>query len=130
MSGKDLMLFITGLLLVASGLVLQFLGYIPADSGGMAGLIAAGIVLILFPILREWRSGDFPAADERTKKIGAYGITYSWLLTIVWLCAVFWVTDLSLVKLTPQAVAFITMFLMIISARAFQWHLFRKGDVE
>lgn len=130
MPDKTVLLFPIGLVLVAAGLLLRIFGYLPQDSGAMSGLVAAGVVCIVIAALRQWRFDRLPVSDERTRKIGAYGITCSWLLTIIWLCAIFWVTDLGLVELRPQAVAFITMFLMIISARVFQWHLFRKGDIE
>lgn len=80
--------------------------------------------------LRLWRSGEDIEADERTKKIGAYGLSYSWLLTLILLFLLFWIDRLALIALTAGDVLLAAILVMTISAKLFQWHLSRKGDVD
>ena len=69
-------------------------------------------------------------ADERTKKIGSYGLSYSWQLTLVVLFHLFWAERLALLALTAGDALLVVILVMTISAKVFQWHLSRKGDVE
>jgi hypothetical protein len=51
------------------------------------------------------------------------------LLTIVFLAILFWVDYVGLLVLSVQAVLVSAILLMGLSARLFQWYLFRQGDV-
>lgn len=88
-----------------------------------------GLVLLAVAVVRHRRFQDEPERDERTQKIGAYGISYSWLLTIIFLALLFWVNYLGLLALTVETVLLTTILLMGLSARIFQWYFFRQGDV-
>ena len=49
---------------------------------------------------------------------------------LIVLFLVFWVEELNLLALDARTVTIGTILLMGVSARCFQWYLFRKGDVE
>jgi len=116
-----------GAVLAAAGLLLPFL--IDGIEALSSILVTIGLVTIAVVAMRHWRFRDEPESDERTKKIGAYGITYSWLLTLVFLAILFWVDYLGVLTLPVGGVLFVTILLMGISARIFQWYFFRQGDV-
>ncbi len=90
--------------------------------------VGAIILLVTFWRARRYRNG--PAKDERTIKIGAYGLSYSWFISLMVIALLFWVDELGMVQLSAQQVLGILMFTMIITAKGIQWYLFRKGDVE
>lgn len=109
------------------GLVLPFL--VGGTEALSSILVTIGLVILAVAAVRHWRFRDEPEKDERTQKIGAYGISYSWLLTLVFLAVLFWVDYLGVLVLTAETVLLATILLMGISARIFQWYLFRQGDV-
>ena len=116
-----------GAALAAAGLILPFL------TGGAEALssilVSIGLVILMVAALRYWRFRDEPEKDERTQRIGAYGISWSWFLTLVFLAILFWVNYLGVLVLTAETVLLSTILLMGISARIFQWYFFRQGDV-
>ena len=116
-----------GAVLAAAGILLPFL----VDGAGAISsiLVTIGLVILAVAVVRHWRFREEPEKDERTQKIGAYGISYSWLLTIVFLALLFWVNYLGLLALTVETVLLSTILLMGLSARLFQWYFFRQGDV-
>ncbi|HOO54772.1 MAG TPA: hypothetical protein PLM24_06965 [Methanothrix sp.] len=118
-----------GSLLILAGLLMLMGGW---DGGGDSAsvLMTIGVVIIAVMALSLWRRGVDIEADERTKKIGAYGLSYSWLLTLVLLFLLFWIDRLALVALTAGDVLLAAILVMTISAKLFQWHLSRKGDVD
>lgn len=116
-----------GVVLGAAGIFLPFLA--DGTEAISSILVTIGLVILLVAALRHWRFRDEPEKDERTQKIGAYGISYSWLLTLVFLALLFWVDYLGVIALTVNGVLLATILLMGFSARIFQWYLFRQGDV-
>ncbi|WP_153015843.1 hypothetical protein [Methanofollis ethanolicus] len=92
--------------------------------------ITSGIIVLLFAGTRAMRQEEGPEQDERTRKIGAYGITYAWFLTLVYLFALFWLENMGILALSSTDVILSTILLTTIPAKVFQWWLFRKGDVE
>ena len=93
-------------------------------------LINTGLIVFLATAFKLFRSGELPDRDERTKKLAAYGITYSWLLTLVLITVLIWVDYFRLFEITVKGVLGILLFFMIISANVFRWYFMRKGDVE
>lgn len=93
-------------------------------------LVNLGLIIFVATAFRLFRRGDLPDRDERTKKLAAYGITYSWLLTLVVIMVLSWVQHFGLAELTAECVLGILLFLMIISANVFRWYFMRKGDIE
>ena len=93
-------------------------------------LINIGAIMIFATFIKVKRLRRGAIKDERTVKIGAYGLSYSWLLSLVLLSMLFWVDYMQLVQMTVTQVLGIMIFAMVFSAKGFQWYLFRKGDVE
>ncbi|WP_292728819.1 hypothetical protein [Methanoculleus sp.] len=116
-----------GAVLGAAGILLPFL--VAGTEAISSLLVTIGLVILAVAAVRHWRFRDEPERDERTQKIGAYGISYSWLLTLVFLALLFWVDYLGVLALTVETVLLATILLMGLSARIFQWYLFRQGDV-
>lgn len=116
-----------GAVLGATGILLPFL--VDGTEAISSLLVTIGLVILAVAVVRHWRFRDEPEKDERTQKIGAYGISYSWLLTLVFLALLFWVDYLGVLALTVESVLLATILLMGLSARIFQWYLFRQGDV-
>lgn len=126
--------FYTQLVLVG-GLFLIFGGFIGLVTGSetpntISVLIIAGFVMSLIAGLKLFRGDTELVQDERVRKIGAWGLSYSWFLTFIVLFLVFWLEELTLVPLDAKTVTVGTILLMGISAKCFQWYLYRKGDVE
>ncbi|MFY1643388.1 hypothetical protein ACK11Z_06565 [Methanoculleus bourgensis] len=116
-----------GAILAAAGIFLPFL--IDGIEALSSILVTIGLVTIAVVVMRYWRFRDELESDERTKKLGAYGLSYSWLLTLIFLAILFWVDYLGLLALPVGGVLLVTILLMALSARIFQWYFFRRGDV-
>ncbi|PKL63179.1 MAG: hypothetical protein CVV31_02420 [Methanomicrobiales archaeon HGW-Methanomicrobiales-2] len=112
-----------GAVLGAAGILLLFL--LDGTEAISSLLVTIGLVILAVAAVRHWRFRDEPEKDERTQKIGAYGISYSWLLTIIFLALLFWVNYLGVLALTVETVLLSTILLMGLSARIFQWYFFR-----
>lgn len=128
MEKKYLCRFILGIAIMASGILSTAF----FDIGVLIPIVLFNMGLIIFvaTALRLFRRGDLPDRDERTKKLAAYGITYSWLLTLVVIMVLSWVQHFGLAELTAEGVLGILLFFMIISANVFRWYFMRKGDIE
>jgi heme A synthase len=72
---RNLYRIIIGVLMVVSGLVSIVLASGEAVIGSI--LLVAGLVFLITGITRHLRNGESPESDERSKKIGAYGISYA-----------------------------------------------------
>ncbi|MBN1763103.1 MAG: hypothetical protein JW878_08540 [Methanomicrobia archaeon] len=96
----------------------------------MSTVISMITVVLLIWFARWKRPADVPESDERTKKLGAYAATYSWLLTLVFITLLFWVDNLAVVKLTVMQALGTTLLVMLLTMSVFRWYLNRKGDVE
>lgn len=93
-------------------------------------LINIGVAIIAVLLVRLRRTGNLPEKDERTKKLGAYGLSYSWFITFLALNLLFWIDRLHFVQLTVSSVIIILFILMLVTAKGFQWHFLSKGDVD
>ena len=93
-------------------------------------LINIGGVMIFVTFIRAKRSGDGPVKDERTVRIGSYGLSYSWFVTLILLAVLFWIDYFELVQFTVDQILGLLILVMAVTAKGFQWYLFRKGDVE
>ena len=52
-------------------------------------LIMGGCAFLAVGILRHRQYSDSPESDERSKKIGAYGLSYAWLTGILFMSALY-----------------------------------------
>jgi len=119
---------VMGALWLLAGIAGTVTGRQDATVAGM--FITCGVIILVFSLGRAMRTDEGPEQDERTRRIGAYGITYSWFVTLVYLFALFWAQNAGLFALSSPDVILSSILLMAISAKAFQWWFFRKGDVE
>ncbi|HJX55943.1 MAG TPA: hypothetical protein VJ350_03825, partial [Methanoregula sp.] len=74
---RNLYRVIIGVLMVVSGLVFTVLASGEVVIGTI--LLIAGLTFLITGVARHFREGDSPESDERSKKIGAYGLSYAWL---------------------------------------------------
>ncbi|PKG31153.1 hypothetical protein, partial [Methanoregula sp.] len=93
-------------------------------------LLCAGIAFLVTGITRHRRYGDDPESDERSKKIGEYGLSWSWLTGLFFMNGLFWLDYLNILKLSAQNALAISVVVLALSAVLFQAWLFRKGDVD
>jgi hypothetical protein len=84
------LLFLFGIVLLLIGLA-EILS-IPADARDNMAVpfVTFGFILVFLAGARLYRDGNGPLQDERTRKIGAYGLAGSWFLTFLLLFIFFW----------------------------------------
>jgi hypothetical protein len=128
MKPRNLYRIIIGALMITSGIVSILLTAGEAIIGTM--LLAAGFAFLITGISRHRWYGDEPESDERSKKIGAYGITYAWLTGLFFMVGLFWMDYLGVLRLSTQNALALSVVVLALSAVIYQTYLFRKGDVE
>jgi uncharacterized membrane protein len=128
MKQRNLYRIIIGLLMIFSGIVSILLTGGEAIIGTI--LLAAGFAFLITGISRHRKYGDDPESDERSKKIGAYGITYAWLTGLFFMFGLFWLDYLDILRLSTQNALALSVIVLALSAVIYQTYLFRKGDVE
>jgi hypothetical protein len=128
MKPRNLYRIIIGVLMITSGIVSILLTAGEAIIGTM--LLAAGFAFLITGISRHRRYGDEPESDERSKKIGAYGIAYAWLTGLLFMSGLFWLDYLGILRLSTQNALAISVVVLALSAVICQAYLIRKGDVE
>lgn len=128
MRQRNFFRIIIGLLMLVSGLVSLVL----ASGEGIIGaiLLVAGLTFLITGISRHLRDGDSPESDERSKKIGAYGLSYAWLTGLFFMFGLFWLDYLSIVRLGTQIALALSIMVLALSARVYQMYLFRRGNVD
>ncbi|AKB78807.1 hypothetical protein MSHOH_2324 [Methanosarcina horonobensis HB-1 = JCM 15518] len=119
---------ILGLIIMLAGMFSA--AFLEVNASVSILLIVMGMVILVMTAFRLFSQGDLPDRDERTKKLAAYGITYSWLLTLVLIMVLYWAELLDLAEFTAEATLGILLFVMVISANVFRWYFMQKGDVE
>jgi hypothetical protein len=121
---------------VAFGLVLLLLGIaIEIIWKGVFSLIASlftlfGLILIIGSALRHLKFGEGPESDERTTKLGAFALAYSWLVTFIFVSLLLWLDIYNLVKMSAYQALSLTLVVSTVAAGVFQWFFRRKGDVD
>lgn len=113
--------------MLISGIVSIVLTAGEANIGSM--LIAAGVVFLITGISRHRKYGDDPESDERSKKIGAYGLSWAWLTGLFFMFGLFWLDYLGILRLSTQNALALSVVVLALSAVIYQSYLFRKGDV-
>jgi hypothetical protein len=120
---RFLIRMIPGIALIIAYLLLASLGY-DASFLAIAGTVAIGVVLI-----SRWRAGDQPEKDERTNKLRAFGLAYSYLVSLILALVLFIAVYLGMVVLDAVTVLQIIIYTMTLSAIAFMLVLNRRADV-
>ncbi|MDD1693824.1 MAG: hypothetical protein LUQ71_03785 [Methanoregula sp.] len=128
MKTRNFYRIIIGALMVISGIVSLLLTAGDAIIGTM--LFCAGLAFLITGITRHRKYGDDPESDERSKKIGAYGITYAWLTGLFFMTGLFWLDYLNIVRFSTMNALALSVLVLTLSAVIYQAWLFRKGDVE
>jgi hypothetical protein len=128
MKPKNLYRIMIGVLMVISGII----SIIMTVGNPIVGtiLVCAGLAFLFTGIVRHRKFGDDPESDERSKKIGAYGLSYAWLTGLFFMVALLWLDNLGLLKLSTVNALSCSILVLTISAVIYQAYLFRKGDVE
>ena len=128
MKPRNLYRIVIGALMLVSGTISLLLN--PSEAGIGTMLVVAGIVFLITGISRHKKFGNDPESDERSKKIGAYGLSYAWLTGLFFMFGLFWVDYLGVLKLSVQNALMASILVLAFSAAIYQAYLFRKGDVE
>lgn len=111
------------LLGVLAGLLLTWAGY------DASFLVAGGVAALVTIAVGRWRRGDGPEKDERTEKIGAFGLAYSWLVSIISVLVIFCAEKMEFISIDATTALSITMFIMAGSALVLLAVFHRRGDV-
>ncbi len=128
MKPRNFYRIIIGVVLVLSGIVSLLL---TADDTIIGTIfLAAGLVFLVTGISRHRRYGDDPESDERSKKIGAYGLSWAWLTGLFFMAGLFWLDYLGILRLGTQNALAASILVLALSAILYQTYLFRRGDVE
>jgi len=93
-------------------------------------LLAAGLAFLVTGVIRWKKFGNTPERDERSRRIGAWGMSYSWLLSLSFMWSLFLLDHFRVVMLAAGTAIGASLVVMALSAAAFQTYLARKGDVE
>jgi hypothetical protein len=128
MKPRNLYRIVIGLMMTVSGVVTIQMTSGDAIVGTM--LLCAGLAFLITGIVRHLRDGDEPESDERSKKIGAYGLSWSWLTGLFFMFGLFWLDYLGILRLSAQNALAASLLVLALSAVMFQTYLFRKGDVR
>lgn len=128
MKPRNLYRIIIGALLIMSGIASLLLT--AGDSIISTMLLAAGFAFLITGITRHRRYGDDPETDERSKKIGAYGLSYAWLTGLFFMSGLFWLDYLGILRMSAQNALALSVVALALSAVIYQAYLFRKGDVK
>jgi hypothetical protein len=128
MKQRNLYRIIIGALMLISGLVsiIMTAGELVISTI----LLTAGLVFLITGISRHRKYRDDPESDERSKKIGAYGLSYAWLTGLFFMFGLFWLDYLGVLRLSVQNALVASILVFALSAAIYQVYLFRKGDVE
>jgi len=128
MKPRNLYRIIIGALMITSGMVSILLAAGEEIIGGI--LICAGFAFLITGLSRHRKDGDSPESDERSKKIGAYGLSYAWLTGIIFMFGLFWLDYANILKLSTQIALALSIVVLALSGSIYQMYLFRKGDVD
>jgi ABC-type multidrug transport system permease subunit len=126
MKSGNIYRFIIGALMLISGVV--FITLSPGEPVIGSFLIFSGCAFFITGIIRQRRYGDGPETDERSRRIGAYGLSYAWLTGIFFMFMLFWADYLGVLKLNAQVALALSIIVLALSALIYQIYLFRKGD--
>lgn len=128
MKSRNLYRIIIGILMIISGIASMILTAGEAIIGTI--LLVAGLAFLITGITWHRQYGDETESDERSKKIGAYGLSYAWLTGLFFMFCLFWLDYLGILRLGTQVALALSILVLALSARVYQIYLFRKGDVE
>jgi len=88
-------------------------------------ILAFVVVLTLF----RRKHPEAYQKDERTIKLGAYGTSWSWMLTFVFVAVLYWGDYIGIFDMPASTVLGLVFFFMTVTMIAFRWYYLRKGDI-
>ena len=127
MKPRNLYRIVIGAVMILSGIVSLLLTAGEAVISTM--LLTAGFAFLITGISRHRKYGDDPESDERSKKIGAYGLSWAWLTGLFFMFGLFWLDYLGILRFGTQSALALSVVVLALSAVLYQSYLFRKGDV-
>jgi len=127
MKQRNLYRIAIGAVLLASGAAMLLIT--GGDSIAATLFLCAGLAFLITGIVRHRRYGDDPESDERSRKIGAYGLSYAWLTGLFFMTALFWLDSSGALVLGTRNALAASVIVLALSAVVWQAWLFRKGDV-
>lgn len=95
----------------------------------ISGLMAGGLASTINGIYSHIRYGVQAESDERTRKISASAVTYSWLMTLTFVSVLVFLDYFSLLEMTVAKVLGIITFVMIGTLVLFYAYFAKRGDV-
>lgn len=120
-------MFNLGLLLIFVGLGIQlFVNETSIIIGSVFSTM--GLIFAIRGHLMKKRP-DSVKKDERSRKIGAFSASWSWIITIFVLMIMFWINKLNIIPLGVNEVIALTYIAMVSSLLIFKYHFNKKGDV-
>ncbi len=93
-------------------------------------MLNVGMVILAAIFIRKMRSKGQVEKDERTKKIGAWALSYSWLAIIFMISILFWIHEFNWAVLTVKQTLGILLFTAVITMLLFQAYFKHRGDVN
>lgn len=127
MKTRNMYRIVIGIVMIVYGLAFALTNNHDTIAGTV--FVCAGLAFFITGIIRHLKYGDEPESDERSKKIGAYGITYAWLTGLIFMTALFWLDYAGVLILGTQNALAASVLVLALSAVVYQAWLFRKGDV-
>ncbi|MBP5475864.1 MAG: hypothetical protein J6X83_06445, partial [Methanomicrobium sp.] len=127
MTGKKAVLLagsILGLLMIVTGLALTVTA---GDNFQM--MITGGFIMFIICFAGYRKPADREIQDERSLKIGTWGMAYSWYLTYLVIILAFWLSYFKAVAFTVEMITGILIILMPVSTIIFQKYFASRGDV-
>lgn len=122
-----------GVIAIISGLNIALLsvtlGSLRPELVFSAILITLGIVCLYKGLPTRKEAGDYRIQDERSLRIGTYGLSYSWYITFLVVAAMGWLSGTGAAPITGPQACMVLIILMPVSARFFQWYFNSRGDV-
>ena len=112
------------------GAAIFVVGIVLVDSSLASSLRAVGIVLMGLGLVRHKLYGEGPEEDERTRKMDAFALSYSWIVTMVFVGAVLWLSHEDILGISSELALGLTMIVMFGSAIVSELYVKRKGDID
>ena len=93
-------------------------------------LLVVSLALTIALLVRRKLSVEEPESDERTRKNGAFGLSYSWIIGVVGIVFLFWAEYFGIWRPGTLLALGISLLLFLLSAVLFLVYLSRKGDAD
>ena len=123
---------IVGIALVTTGIIVAISTFFSHDGVSQPVIVTILIIMGMMLIIRgisPKTASDYQIQDERTLRIGTYGLAYSWYLTFLTIAVIGWLIGTDTIEVTGDLICLLLIILMPMSAMIFQSYFNRQGDV-